>query len=121
VCCLRHTAAGHVEPPVTHQEVLVEQRSIWAQHGLSAAIISAHVKHLQKGHISIKVVLPEGSGHKQDTRWTLMWQALIVNFTVSLLSCPRTQLIHRIESVHPPRHHSTIAVLRNMTKEAPCT
>ena len=60
VCCLRHTATGHIEPPVAHQEVLVEQRSIWAQHGLSTALISAHVKHLQKGHIGIKVVLSEG-------------------------------------------------------------
>lgn len=60
VCCLRHTATGHVEPPVTHQEVLVEQRSIWAQHGFSAALTSAHVKHLQKGHIGITVVPSEG-------------------------------------------------------------
>ena len=76
VCCLRHTATGHVEPPVTHQEVLVEQRSIWTQHWLSAALIGADEKHLNTGYIRVTICMSEGSGLVQHKRWTLMWHLL---------------------------------------------
>jgi hypothetical protein len=46
---------------------------------------------------------------------------MYIKYTVSLLSCPRTGRLYRIESLHPPGHHpTTAAVLRDTIRNTPC-
>jgi len=97
VCCLRHTATGHVEPPVTHQEVLVEQRSVWAQHGLSAALIRAHVKHLQRDTSASKWFCSKGQGtSKTRDGHECCIYCKLYSYSVPFIVSPKTvDLSHR--------------------------
>jgi hypothetical protein len=58
-CRLRNAATRHIEPPVTNQEVLMEQCSIWTQHGLSTPLIGTHIEHLKHDTSALQWLRPK--------------------------------------------------------------